>query len=287
MIAAIALGACSGGRRAALGAWFALRPVRVPVLLGPGLPHEDVEFTGHGGVKLRGWLFRPQGVPRGLVVYLHGRDANRAHAGVLAARRFVPRGWAVLAYDQRAHGRSGGEVITYGVLESVDLRAALDRLGFDRVVLIGESMGAATAIEAAAVDARVVTVVAAAPYSDLETILRERASAAGLGSVQDELLSEMERTGGFRIADASPLDAAGQVRVPVLLLHGTKDTFIHPDHSQRLLTKLPAGSRLIRLEGVTHPRVLQHDETWDRIAEWVSGAAAARGTSPGASAPPR
>jgi pimeloyl-ACP methyl ester carboxylesterase len=114
----------------------------------------------------------------------------------------------------------------------------------------------------------VIGVVAGAPYSDLDTILRERARVMGFSGVHDAAIAEVEREGGFKVADASPLDAAPNVRVPVLLLHGTNDTFIDVSHSQKLLEKLPRA-RLIRLVGATHASVLQHAGGWDAIVAFV------------------
>jgi hypothetical protein len=53
------------------------------------------------GLRLEGWLFRTRAPRRGLIVYLHGIADNR-RAGVGLARRFLPRGYDVFAYDARA-----------------------------------------------------------------------------------------------------------------------------------------------------------------------------------------
>src|SRR6185436_14421434 len=112
--------------------------------------------------------------PRGTIVYLHGvADNHSSAAGVI--RRFLPRGFLVIAYDSRAHGDSDGAACTYGFYEKADLRRVIDALPPGPVALIGTSLGAAVAVQAAAGDSRVTTVVAAETFSDLRTVATERA----------------------------------------------------------------------------------------------------------------
>ena len=57
---------------------------------------------------------------------------------------------SVLLFDFRAHGESTGDRITFGALESVDARAALDflrtELPAERIGAIGVSLGGAAAL---------------------------------------------------------------------------------------------------------------------------------------------
>ena len=125
-----------------------LHPSRKPMTGAPPLPAETVEITGDG-VVLKGWLFRATGDRRGTIVYLHGSADNRASV-VGVAKRYVPRGYDVLAYDSRAHGDSTGDACTYGYYEKRDLAKAIDSLKVPVVAVIGVSLGAAVAIQAAA-----------------------------------------------------------------------------------------------------------------------------------------
>src|SRR5512139_2674745 len=86
-----------------IAARMILEPMRRAVEEAPSEPpHLEVAFPGDG-VELRGWLFRAADPVRGTIVFLHGRNQNRG-AGVVLARRLVPLGYDVLAYDSRAHG---------------------------------------------------------------------------------------------------------------------------------------------------------------------------------------
>lgn len=268
---AVIAASCLACSPAHLGTSAISRPIRRPVLGTPSLPFEDVAVKTKDGLTLRGWLFRPEGVPRGLVVYLHGMSNNRRQGVDTVAERFVPDGYAVLGFDNRAHGESEGEWLTYGHHEVADLRAALDQVGITPVVLTGESLGAAIALQTAAVDPRVVAVVAAAPFSDLETIVTEVGGPFGRSdSLLEAVRAELRAEAGFDLTSISPRRAAAEIGVPVLLVHGTRDTYTDISHSERLLAALPGEKRLLRVIGATHYDVLDHSNVWDAIERWLA-----------------
>ena len=131
------------------------------------------DFEGDG-VILRGWHCTATGKRRGTVVYLHGIADNRGSSAG-AVDRFTRKGFDVVAYDSRRHGDSGGDVCTYGFLEKRDLRRVVDGLPPGPVVLMGTSLGAAVALQEAAADPRITSVIAAEAFSDLRTVATERA----------------------------------------------------------------------------------------------------------------
>src|SRR6476620_10750529 len=70
----------------------------------------DVEFTAEGGVKLRGWLFVPDGSgPHPAITMAHGYAGVREHGIERFARAFADAGFVVLLHDHRAFGASDGE----------------------------------------------------------------------------------------------------------------------------------------------------------------------------------
>jgi pimeloyl-ACP methyl ester carboxylesterase len=230
-----------------------------------------------GDVTLRGWLYPASGASLGItVVYLHGSADNR-DSGNWIAERLVPKGYDVLAYDGRAHGESTGDACTYGVLEKQDLRRVLDQLGIRRALLIGASLGAAVALQAAPDDPRVIGVVAASTFSDLETIARDRAPATMREGQIRDAFELAGKQAGFRVADASPLRAASRIAVPVLLVHGAEDRETSPEHSRRVYAVLPGPKTLRIVEGAGHNGPLL--AVWPEVERWIDQAASA-GTGP-------
>lgn len=258
-----------------LGAGGLLHPARRPVAGAPPPTCENAAFEGEG-VGLKGWDCRTPVVRRGTLVYLHGIADNRmSAAGII--ERFETHGLDVVAYDSRAHGDSDGPACTYGFYEKKDLSRVLDAIPRGPIILVGTSLGAAVALQAAAVDTRITGVVAAEVFSDLMTVVRERAPFVFTTGLIRRAIDLAEEQGRFQAGEVSPVVAARKVRVPVLLIHGEADVDTPPDHSRRVLTALPGQKRLIIVPGARHNQSLRGD-VWNEIEEWVETVVA---TAPG------
>src|SRR5262245_55404667 len=196
------LGIAAGGclQPASWGANRLLHPKRRPILKQPKHAYEVVTLEG-AGVKLVGRWFHTE-EKRGTVVFLHGLSDNRA-SGVDIADHFVARGFEVIAYDSRAHGESEGKACTYGFYEKQALERVLDRVEVKPIVVVGFSMGAAVALQAAAADRRIDAVVALSPFSDLRTIVSERAPWFASQQVITETIRLAEQRAKFRADEVS------------------------------------------------------------------------------------
>jgi pimeloyl-ACP methyl ester carboxylesterase len=104
-------------------------------------------------------VFASPGRPaeRPTILFLHGKGGNAAEWEPAAARA-LDAGYNVLLPDLRGHGQSGGEFVTYGLLERHDLALALEaareRFGIDpaRIGIHSCSAGSAVALAFAAED---------------------------------------------------------------------------------------------------------------------------------------
>jgi hypothetical protein len=234
-------------------------------------------FTGDSGA-LEGWQCHSSGTTnRGTIVYLHGIAGNRDSAAVVV-ERFLPQGYNVIAYDARAHGSSSGELSTYGYHEKNDVRRVIADAGASGVFLIGHSLGAAVALQAAAIEPLVRGVVAVSTFVDLRTIATERDDVRGLPSwLVSWGIAQVERTGRFEVDATSPLRAAASIKVPVLLVHGANDRRPPPSHSERVLAALGRHGEMIVVPGAGHHDVLGPG-TWSRIEQWLLGISPPRNT---------
>jgi uncharacterized protein len=262
---------------AVTAAFYQLPEIAAGGLLSPArrtaispLPDGCRERNWQGaGVELHGWhCAAAPGPRRGTIIYLHGIADNRSSgAGVI--RRYARRGFDVIAYDSRRHGLSSGDVCTYGFYEKEDLRAVVNTVSNGPVVLIGTSLGAAVAIQAAADDPRISRVVAAEIFSDLETVARERAPFVLPSWAIRKAFAIAEQRGSFKVAEVSPVLAARRVAVPVLLIHGADDRETPPAHSERVLAALAGPKRLLLIERAGHNQSLNESSTWTAIDEWI------------------
>lgn len=266
-IAATIVVAAACSHLPSLAAGALLHPARQRVTQPTPVGCEGVTFGGVG-LTLGGWRCPAVETRVGTVVFLHGvADNRRGAAGTV--RRFTTRGLDVIAYDSRAHGESEGDTCTYGFYEKDDLRRVVDTLPPGPIALIGTSLGAAVAVQAAADDPRITTIVAAEIFSDLRTVARERAPFFLTERAIRTALALAERRGKFEVDKVSPVDAASRVRIPVLLIHGARDKETPPAHSQRVYEALRGTKRLILVDGAGHNQSLGSPAVWSEIERWV------------------
>ena len=251
-----------------IGAGALLFPRRHPSRLPPPAGCVEQQFAG-ASITLSGWRCRSaRGAARATVIYLHGIADNRDSA-VGAISPFTSRGYDVIAYDGRAHGRSEGDRCTYGYYEKEDLRAVITQLGTTDVAVIGQSLGAAVALQAAGVDSRIRAVVAASTFSDLRTIATERAASVFFpGFAIPWALARTEQEGRFSIDEVSPLRGAGNIRASVFLIHGAEDRDTSPAHSQRVFDAVRSRKHLTIVPGAGHNDVMR-DAVWKDVEAWL------------------
>lgn len=135
----------------------------------------DLTFTSQG-VTCRAWLYRPAGTagPAPVVVFAHGFSATNALHYGLRARAYAERGLAVLDFDPRHLGTSGGEPrqIVDAHRQVEDLTAAvafvrtLPTVDPTRIGLFGSSLGGGLAIDVASRTPDLAALVVIVPHVD-------------------------------------------------------------------------------------------------------------------------
>ena len=88
--------------------------------------------------------------PRGTLLVLHGIQDQKTSM-LNTAKSLATRGYRAVLVDSRAHGRSSGQWVTYGAIESRDLVQLLDALQQQQLLVkpvgaFGVSLGGASAI---------------------------------------------------------------------------------------------------------------------------------------------
>jgi uncharacterized protein len=161
---------------------------------------QDVEFPAEGGVRLRGWLFVPDGAgPHPAITMAHGFAGVKEHGLERFARHFAESGFVVLVHDHRGFGASDGQprLDVDPWVQIADWRRAISFLEShpavdpDRIGLWGTSYAGGHAIVLGATDRRLRAVVAQVPtISGYEQSLRRVAphdvAALEAGFIDDE-----------------------------------------------------------------------------------------------------
>ena len=198
-----------------------------------GLVCEEVEIQVEDGFRLTAW-WMPQGKSdRPPVVILHGLGASKSYMidHILLAQDL---GNPVLAIDFRGHGGSDPSLTSIGYHESRDTQAAMKFVrekGAGDPILWGTSMGAVSAILAAARDGAAAGVIADAPFDTYRnTVLHHAKLFYGLSEFPLITLAMpmIESRARFKVEDVDCLKAAALIRAPMLVMAGEKDERMPP-----------------------------------------------------------
>jgi len=214
---------------------------------------DDVSIEARDGVILKGWRIRPHTGNGNIVILLHGLSDNRL--GMVGyAEILLDHGFSVLMPDARAHGASGGQLATYGLLESEDIRRWVDwsqqsehpicTFGF------GESMGAAQLLQSLQAEPHFCAVAAESAFSTFREIAYDRVgqffhTGPWLGRTFLRPVVEFAFSYGkwrykMDFEQISPEAKVAATQVSVLLIHGQIDSNIPVRHSRRIAAKHPS-----------------------------------------------
>ena len=230
-----------------------------------GIDHEMRVEVGPPPASLRLWVIEPQAAgqssqaePRGTLLVLHGYRASSMWIRGMG-KGFAQSGYRVVMVDARGHGRSSGQYMTYGVVESRDASQVIDALERQGLVagklgVWGISMGGATAIQLAARDSRVSAVVAVAPYTTMRDVVpgvvRLLMPVYGWFLSDETIRRQVDAAGeraGFDPDEADTLAAMRRVQVPTLIVHGGGDWIVPPNHGRRLHEANPEHTTFVEL----------------------------------------
>ncbi|MBI3266440.1 MAG: alpha/beta fold hydrolase [Chlamydiae bacterium] len=223
--------------------YTSLKPPRFITPLTPahyGLKWENVSFKTGDGLCLKGWWI-PHLTSQQAIIICHGYPFDKGN--VLPLSIFLHENYPLLFFDFRAMGESEGNVTTLGYRETRDIEAALDFLetkGIHEVALMGLSLGASTCLLASR-DPRVQAMIADSPFASLNQLLDETLCKLGPAKkIFKILLVQLGRWFlKIDIAQVEPLKTIREGKIPILLIHGDKDTYINPSHSMRLKKARP------------------------------------------------
>ena len=204
---------------------------------------QPVSITSFDGLNLHGWLFDPDCVnplPHLYAICCHGYTGEPAEMAKWA-HRFAKLGFTVLVPAQRAHELSEGRYVGMGWLEHNDLLAWIHLIVESdpdaRILLHGNSMGAATVMMAAGdprLPRNVVSAIEDSGYASVRTQFSE--SARSMFHLP-KLLAAMcvdaaglvcKYRAGFDFSDASCVEQLKHTTIPMLFIHGAADTFVSP-----------------------------------------------------------
>lgn len=228
----------------------------------------DVTLPG-AGVTLGGILFRPAATERRVpaIIVLHGW----AEVGVPGAprvegtaRRLSEQGYVTLALSMRGWPNSGGRddcglEQPDDIAKAAEWLASLSGVNPDRIGVLGFSQGGQVALLAGARTKRIKAIVAYYPVTDIQ---RWGVTTSHSGIRNSYVPYVCEPGGHWR----SPVNVAGKIEAPVLLIHGDRDTRVPTEQSLRMQQALQKANRQVELQliaGAEHGFTSgQNEQAW-------------------------
>lgn len=234
----------------------------VPSPSDAGLPRaEAVAFPTVDGLTLRGWFVAASAPTRATAIVFNGNGGNRAVRAPLAAR-LAEQGIASLLFDYRGYGGNPGSPSEEGL--AADARAArryvASRGDVDeqRIVYIGESLGAAVAI-GLAVEQPPSVLILRSPFTSLIDVGRHLYPFLPVSLLLRDRFPSLERV--------------GRITCPMLVIAAGEDRIVPRSQSERMYEAAPVSKRLVILPNVDHNdyEILAGSRVIAAIVEFLDG----------------
>ena len=224
------------------------------------LSYELISITARDGLHLVGRYYHfKDGAP--VQILFHGYRGNGKREFSGNNRIAEKLGLNVIVVDERAHGKSGGHTITFGIKERYDCldwaNYAANRFGADTpIILTGVSMGAATVLMASSLPLpeSVKAIIADCPYSSPKAIIQKVSADVKLPpkvSYPFVVLGALV-FGKFKLWQTSPIEAVRRTRIPILLFHGEDDRFVPCEMSEAIYAACRGPAEMVIVPGAGH-----------------------------------
>lgn len=224
---------------------------------------EEIRICGHRNTQLIGH-YLPAENPQRILLAFHGWRSNWKKDFSLCAKSFQEQGCSILLVEQRAHGRSGGKHIGFGILERYDCKYWAEYLyktyGKDMpIYLYGMSMGASTVLMASSLKLpqNVKGVIADCGFTTpYKMLVRSAHEILKEGEYPDVPIIDKLCTwiAGYSFREYSTLEAMKVSKLPTFFIHGLKDRFVPYYMTLENYHMCVARKELLLVDGADHCR---------------------------------
>ncbi len=222
---------------------------------------QSVWMTSHDGLKLHGtWV--PAENPRGTIILAHGYHSCILTDFSFVYQRYHDAGLNLLMPDQRAHRRSQGKYITFGVKECRDFihwgEFHNEHLGQFPIIYSGLSMGAATVMYVAGepdLPENTVGFIADCGFtSPKEIIGKVFTDVTHLPPWPFLWAADLFARifGGFHLNEKNTVQTLKDNKLPIILVHGLADDFVPSHMTKRSYEACGGQKELLLVEGAGH-----------------------------------
>lgn len=231
------------------------------------IPSESLTITARDGTALHGNYYHTRdGAP--LAIFFHGYRSIGVRDFCALIPTLINLGYNLIVTDHRAHRKSFGKIISFGVRERFDVvdwcKFAEEKFGTEtKIILVGMSMGASSVIMASELDLpeSVSGVIADCPFSSPEEIIRKILRDRKLSPCIFYPLIRLGAIvfGGFDPSSASAVKAVANTDIPILIIHGEDDKLVPIEMSEKIAEN-GTTVNLVKIKDASHCTAFFFDE---------------------------
>ena len=217
---------------------------------------KEVKAKAEDGNEVPGTFFDGEGDK--LVILVHGAGGDRYSIYPLA-EQYIKDGYDVIAIDQRGCGTNPDDKVTFGIKESLDVKAMVNfartELNARKVIVHGQSMGGQTVAiyasnvtpgTAEAADA----VICDSPVPGMELVLKEMFGDGDTDSFMAKYLTGtskafMKVANGIDYDDGDKINVVRNDNIPTMIIVSDRDEVCLPDQVEEIYDNIACENKAI------------------------------------------
>ena len=230
-----------------------------------GIEYDDVTFRTEDGLNLNGWFVpgkkSSSDADLHTLLWFHGNagNINRRLDNIKMIYDRVPVN--VFIIDYRQYGRSEGKISEEGTY--IDARAALaylhsrKEINQEKIIFFGRSLGSAVAVELALKE-KCRALILETPFTSIEEM--------------GKMLYPFLPVSLLLKTKYDSLSKIGDIKVPVLIMHGDNDKLVPFEHGRKLYEAANEPKEFYTIPGAGHndTHIVGGKEYFDVIRKFVN-----------------
>jgi len=245
-------------------------------------------FKSKDGINLCGLLTSPSKDSKGAVILSHGITVEKTEGGFYTrlAKLLAQNDLTSLRFDFRGHGDSSGksrEMTIKGEISDLDAAVKLlKNKGFKKISLIGTSFGGGiVTLYTKRNPSTIASIILLCPVLDYKRTFLHPETEWAQEWFTPETLSNAARTGKFNLGgfqlgndllkefkQLNPGEALLKLKEPVLIIHGTKDSYV-PYSVAKYYGERCRNGKFLPINGADHGFEGFEKRVYSEVIKWI------------------